>query len=86
MSWASHNPELYDEICERGIVNKIIRTVEQYANDCPPEDDVALIVSALYQEDTVRDALLSWANSSICDAEANHWARQVDQARDRMKG
>ncbi len=85
MSWASHNPELYDEICERGIVRKVIKTVEQYHNDCPPEEDVEMVVSSLCEEDGFREAFLSWANREVCDAEADYWASKVDAARDRMK-
>lgn len=81
MSWASHNPELYDELCEKGIA----RALDSVLGGEFTKEQIATITYLLYQEPKLQDALLAWASGPVAQAIANHWAAQVDAARERGK-
>jgi hypothetical protein len=89
MSWASHNPELYEEIVKQGIVNYLMR--KAYSQDTYTEEDCLEFLDDLEDNPLhgikrhIYDMLMSFANADIIDAEHNHFARQADRARDAAK-
>lgn len=87
MSWASHNPELYDEMCVKGVVNKLL---EHRIRKLVDEEDVLEYVENLAAgnnpvEQVIWEVLRDWASDEIIDVEQNHFARQADRARDAAK-
>jgi len=89
MSWASHNPELYDEMIRRGIASYLSHSLHRNGFETDADDDVLVALAEMFQEDShfskVYDALMTLANAQICQAEQNHFARLADQARNRYK-
>jgi hypothetical protein len=86
MSWARHNPELYDEMCERGIVKKILQTVQESFDDVVDEDDVTMIVATLHDSaPRVWDELNAWASDEASDEIREHFAGIADGERKRRK-
>jgi len=81
MSFGSENPELWDEICKRGIISWIRGRLEKegLVDDV---DDITLeaIVNALYEVPKTRDVLLALSNDEISAAEADHWGSKIDEA------
>ena len=87
MSWASHNPEKWDEICVEGIARKIGQVIHDLEGiDLQPEDLLS-IGHILYHESTgkVQDALMQWANKEISSVESDYWADLADAAHERGK-
>ena len=85
MSWASHNPELYQEICNKGITNKLL-SLNKWNQ--PRNDEVMTFLDELEASEIGRlvyDVLLTWAHEQVVQAEANYWGCQMDAARDRAK-
>ena len=82
MSWASHNPEAYDEILKAGIVTKLCKELAGNGFDLENSElfaITALVESLAEAKDTrVYKALLDFAQHEIVDAEADHWATLGD--------
>lgn len=86
MSWAAHNPEKYDEICQDGIIDWLIKCINELSD--PPVDDedaelLTLVVAVLYQDSRMADALRDAANAEIGQAEADYHGGQIDAVMDR---
>ena len=88
MSWAAHNPELYDEICQKAITGKL-HSMSDGINSPDPAidyDDLFLLVQDLCAEvPEVYDALLTWADKETGVAVGNHFADIGDAERSRRK-
>ena len=88
MSWASHNPELYDEITRKGIVKYLDGLLQSNGFDPPGEwlDGYTALVEVLQAENSsAYTILLNLASKQIIDAETDHFSRLADQARERYK-
>ena len=91
MSWASHNPELYDEMIRKGIQRYLEDALYRNGFTFPQngDDDEMTALVEMFQEDPhfskIYDNLMTLANAQICDAETNHFAGLADAARDRYK-
>lgn len=89
MSWAKHDPEGWDKVCRNGIVQKIEDAIQ--ADSGEPIDHQTLddAVHAIWQDpkgDKVFDALMTWANKEIGEAEADHFSGMIDDAMERARG
>lgn len=80
MSFGSENPELWDEICRRGIENKLRSRLEAEGFDDIDEDTLAGIVIVLYDTGKIQSVLMDWAHTEVCASEAEHWGDKVDEA------
>jgi hypothetical protein len=80
MSFGSENPELWDEICKRGITNKVAALAEKDGVDDIDDYTVETIVHSLYEVTKIRNALLDWAHDEVCNSEADHWGSKIDEA------
>ena len=82
MSWASHNPELWDEICLRGILAKMVmfRRLGQRTE----EADREALSEVRDTEDTygVWLALMEWAHEESMAAETDHFADLIDATKE----
>jgi hypothetical protein len=78
--FGSENPELWDEICKRGILNKVIALAEQDGVDVLDVYTAETIVHSLYEIPKVQDALMSWAHDEVCASEQSYWGDRVDEA------
>ena len=86
MSWASHNPELYDDICMRGIHRYLYDALADYdLNTISSLDLLEVVVEVLYTDHKMAAALREWAHKRIIDAEASYWGHCVDAAMEREK-
>lgn len=85
MSWASHNPEAWDEICVNGIVQKIEDAMKVYAEpiDAGELRDVIHAIQETADGEKVFDALLTWAQKEVVDAEADYFGGLIDAACER---
>ena len=79
MSWASHNPELYEQIEREGVQASLEKALHSCGFDEVDIDTVRAIIEVLSTEfPKVWDALTSAALKQISDAEADHWANIAD--------
>ena len=78
MSWASHNPELYDEICLNGIFNKLQcqKGLTQPDNDVDRE--ALAHIRDTYEFYNVWLCLMDWAHEEIVAAEGDHFSSLAD--------
>ena len=63
MSWASHNPEAYDEILKAGIANKLEKEAAENGFEDLDRDTITALVESIYQakDGSVYTALISWS-------------------------
>jgi hypothetical protein len=80
MSFGSENPELWNEICKRGILNKLLAQMTRDGFDNADEETVTAAVESLYEIPKVQDALMSWAHDEVCALEQGYWGDRVDEA------
>lgn len=85
MSFGSENPELWNEICKRGVVSKLRSQMEKEGFDFLRTDNleetlVEAVVATLYEIPKVQKALIDWANSEICNEEIDYHGSQIDEA------
>ena len=88
MSWAAHNPELYDELCAKGIARKLAASYGLYGgeDDSNVEFTFLTLVEALHDEaPAVYDALLTWAEREVGAEVSEYWAGLIDVERVRRK-
>jgi len=87
MSWASHNPELYEEICVRGVVNRILKSrFRTIMEESEVRDYVENLAEGTTPIDCIMwEVLMDWAATEIVDAECNYFASRADRARDAAK-
>jgi len=81
MSWASHNPELYTELCNNGIAKKLfdLKTRKAFTLD-EAQDYVAQLQDGNAIEQLLYEVLNDWATDEIRELMNNHFARQSDAA------
>lgn len=90
MSWASDNPEKYDEICRRGIAAKIQSALlgqglELDKIDLDYLESVVLAIQNSPAGGKAYDGLLDWSIEQISEEERDHFASLVDDAHERGK-
>ena len=87
MSWAAHNPELYDDICKKGICWKLSAAFEEVWGGQPDNPETFDQVIEVLQQEAPKayDALLTWAHDSVIEAEQDYWGGLVDQAKSRLE-
>jgi hypothetical protein len=79
MSWASHNPEKYDEIVRNGLTRLFDRSMGEMGFEKETlltEDQLMAVIETL--ENCFPEAFVELrdkAHSDICDAEANYFSR-----------
>jgi hypothetical protein len=80
MSYWSHNPEVYQEICNKAIVRKLVANMP-YEDYFFTEEQVKSMLSSALDELSIDkefskayDALLDWAQKEVSDGEANYFA------------
>jgi len=81
MSWASHNPEAYDDILTDGIKDRIAKALRDSGFDGLDPSTVDAVVEAIYQEDSdskVFNALVDWSQHEIVNAEADYFGSIAD--------
>ena len=85
MSWASHNPELWDEICKKGIGRQIYLELREHGYDFDQttgwEEALHAIVDVLYESYDVKVLLSSWADKTVSEAMGDHFASIGDAIR-----
>lgn len=85
MGLGSENPELWDEICKRGILYKMLAKLneDEFDNeddDYVYEDTVDSVVESLYEIPKIRDCLVEWAAKEIHREESDYYGSKVDEA------
>lgn len=86
MSYFSHNPEAYDEICVKAIAQRLY--AETGIDDEDKREVVLEVASALYNAripkardtampSTVTEALMDWAREEMRDQEQAYWDSMV---------
>lgn len=70
MSWASHNPERYDEICTNGIMAKLASPANIGGNPFDHDDVEEALIEAM-ECYPIKLALCEWASAEIADAETD---------------
>lgn len=88
MGWPAHNPELYGEMCERGIARWLEQEMEAYGYVGSSQEldaHLEMVAQVLYATKETRDAILTLAAEQIRAVEINHFASQIDAARDRVR-
>jgi hypothetical protein len=80
MSFGSENPELWTEICKRGIVNKLRSKLEANGFDDPDEPTLEAVIEVLYDVPKIESPLMDWAHEAVCASEADHWGGKIDEA------
>jgi hypothetical protein len=81
MSWAAHNPELYEQICKRGIAWKLQREIARNGFDPrDAEEMMANIVEVLYE--TFGNTLSGWASEEISESEGSYFGDLADAAKE----
>ncbi len=77
MSWASHNPEKWDEICETGIMWKL-RHPANIGGNRFDDDEVLEALQEAMECHAIKLALCDWASKEIAEAESSYFADMVD--------
>lgn len=74
MSWASHNPELYDEITRKACSTKFIKAMNAMGSSEDLSDEqLDLIIDTMIEKfPKMYDRLISESNNEICDGLADH--------------
>jgi hypothetical protein len=80
MSFGAENPELWDEICKRGITSWIRGRLEKEGFDDVDDVTIEAVVTALYEVPKTRDILLALSNDEVCASEQEYWGDRVDEA------
>ena len=78
MSWAADNPEMYNEICRRGVLAMLRKKVSLHQS--LEEDDEAYALDQLSADPYLRrvwEFLMSHSNKEICDAESAYFSSMV---------
>lgn len=88
MSWASDNPEKWDEICHYGIARRLSMALEAWGATFTV-GEMEQVADAIQSDDTaakVYVALMTWANKEIGEAEADYHSSRIDNAPERRRG
>jgi len=80
MSWAAHNPEAYNEILKAGVKDRITKELRDTGFDGLDPSTVDAVVESLQQAKDSKpfDALISWSQHEVSNAEADHFADIAD--------
>lgn len=80
MSWASHNPEMYDEITRKACILKFSKAVSKMGSSEDLSDEQLDLVIGTMEEHFPKmyDRLISEANKEICDGEADYFTSRWD--------
>jgi len=78
MSWASHNPELYDEICLNGIFEKLQRHKGLTQPDGEIDKESLAHIRDTHEFYNVWLCLMDWAHEEIVAAERDHFLSLAD--------
>lgn len=81
MSWASHNPELYDEIVRKGLARLLDRSMATEGGfegeTLLTEDQLAAVIETIELcWPKAYEVLRDCGSSAICDAEADFFSRR----------
>jgi hypothetical protein len=87
MSWASNNPEKWQEICVSAVASKLRKTVKAWFGEdyIPDADSVA---EAIAEDPALGKAwleLMAWAGDEIAQDEADYFGGLVDDAKETMR-
>lgn len=80
MSWASHNPEKYEEIERTGVADAIAKTIAEQGFEGYDRDTIKMVVETLQSEasgptqSNVWSQLTTWAYKEIIEAEADYFS------------
>jgi len=77
MSWASHNPEKWDEICKQGICDKLYKMTFDGLIDLEP--GIEDVVDVLYEVRGIGQKLVEWSTEEINKREADYWSSKGDR-------
>lgn len=80
MSWAAHNPEIYDKILKSGVVRKLTKELTDYGFKGRDRDTLVAIVDVMAEDSKVYDALIWWSRQEGTEAEREYFAGLVDDA------
>ena len=90
MSWASHNPELYDQCCKTGLHWKIANALKEYNHifdqehgydECHRDEIINAIVDVLYDQSELSSVLSCWAAKEVGEAMGDHFTSIGDVIR-----
>lgn len=79
MSWASRDPERWDEICRNGIMAKLESRANMGANHFDRDEVEAALIEAM-ECHALNLALTTWASKEIDEAEGDHFSGLIDAA------
>jgi len=94
MSWAAHNPELWDMVCKRGLHWRIADELKRYGYDFDKEhghDEIQrdmlmeAIIDVLYDQSELSSPLACWAHKEVSEAQGDYFSSMADAAVDRAK-
>ena len=89
MSWAADEPETYDALCRKAVLQKLKSELDAHGFNVLDVDSEALeaVVEVLCYEGQSIDRnlqfwspLILWSTRELSDAEADHFAAKVDAA------
>ena len=85
MSYAAHNPELYDKLVRKGILSWLNGLIDKAGFEGPHEweEGYEALIEVLQQEPQVRDiyeAMLHHASRDITRAEQDYFSGLIDHA------
>ena len=78
MSWASHNPELWNELCLNSILMKLQRHKGLTQPDNEIDKESLTHIRDTYEFYNVWLCLMDWAHEEIVAAEADHFSTLAD--------
>ena len=90
MSWAAHNPELYDQCCKSGLHWKLADELKRYNHNFDQEhgyDEVhrdqiiEAVIDVLYDQSELTSVLACWASKEVSEAMGDHFASIGDAIR-----
>ena len=89
MSWAAHNPEKYDALIRKGIVDYLDQLIAKAGFEVPGEwlQGYEALVEVLQTEPSVHciyDIFLQRASTQILNAEADMYGSLIDQVKERF--
>jgi len=85
MSWASENPELYDEICEKGVLKKLKKSTPRYCTTDKKIEEIFDIIFGDQKFYAIQCALHDWSWKEITEEEQDYWGTQADIVMDLRK-
>ena len=87
MSWAADEPETYDALCRKAVLQKLRHELIAHGFAGMDDDTLEAVVEVLCYEGQNIDRnlqfwspLILWSTRELSDAEADHFASRIDAA------